>query len=145
VFWLDAHWCGSTETHGATDECPILQELAIIAASPHAHFIFIDDARLFLSPPAAPHDYRAWPTIRDLMHAPCACEERYHTVIADDIIMTVPTEAGEWLVEYIRGLAFERQHTRLLEEGAVLATRGVRSMYWGLRQKAAKNLRRFWR
>jgi hypothetical protein len=74
------------------------------------------------------------------------CVERWvdqHLPLGTSVVVT--NHAGEWLVEYIRGLAFERQHTRLLEEGAVLATRGVRSMYWGLRQKAAKNLRRFWR
>ena len=51
LIWLDAHWCGP-HTAGETAECPLLAELAVIAA---AHIepkvVLIDDARLFMAPP----------------------------------------------------------------------------------------------
>jgi hypothetical protein len=62
MFWLDAHWSGG-QTYGEEDECPLLEELAIINASPYDHIILIDDARLFLSPPPAPHRIEHWSDI----------------------------------------------------------------------------------
>ena len=60
MFWLDAHWCGEG-THGAAAECPILDEIIAINSGEGrhqgcpGHVILIDDARLFLQPPPAPH------------------------------------------------------------------------------------------
>ncbi len=143
VFWLDAHWCASPTTYGASDECPVLDELSIIAESPVDHFILIDDARLFLSPPPAPHDPRAWPSIRDLMRAPAICEERYYTVVADDIVFTVPATARDWSVEYWREEERTRE-SRMLEAGAGLTAKGLREMYFGLKKRVAENTRK-WR
>lgn len=33
IFWLDSHWSGG-ETDGKDDECPLLEELLAISASP---------------------------------------------------------------------------------------------------------------
>jgi hypothetical protein len=143
VFWLDAHWCASGTTYGASDECPVLDELAIIAQSPIDHFILIDDARLFLSPPGAPHDARAWPTIRDLMRAPAIRDDRYFTLVADDVVITVPVSARDWLVEYCRDEE-RRRESRMLELGADLAAKGLRQMYFGLKKRVAENTRK-WR
>ena len=65
LFWLDAHWCGS-ETHGRSHECPVIDELRMINESSVDHFILIDDARLFLAPPPAPHNADHWPSIREI-------------------------------------------------------------------------------
>ena len=66
VFWLDAHWMGEG-SYGETDECPIITELRLLNQSSHTHFIFIDDARLFLSPPPLPHRIEQWPTIGEVI------------------------------------------------------------------------------
>src|SRR5664280_2600750 len=52
LFWLDGHWSGGL-TSGSDHECPILDEISAIDASPFASesCILIDDARLFLGPP----------------------------------------------------------------------------------------------
>src|SRR6185312_5214214 len=43
LFWLDAHYSGN-ETYGASDECPLLEELAIVNQSAFENAIIIDDA-----------------------------------------------------------------------------------------------------
>jgi hypothetical protein len=62
LFWLDSHWSGGS-TCGAFGECPLLDELDAIRASPHEHAILIDDARMFESAPPLPHDPAEWPSI----------------------------------------------------------------------------------
>lgn len=47
TFWLDAHYSGGF-TAGDADDCPLLAELAAIAAHPiKTHTIMIDDVRQF--------------------------------------------------------------------------------------------------
>ena len=50
IFWLDGHWCGGA-SYGERDQCPLPDELRLLNSNPIEHFLFIDDARLFLSPP----------------------------------------------------------------------------------------------
>ena len=50
IFWLDAHWC-SMDSYGYNDQCPIIEEVQLVGSTGIKHCIFIDDARLFLSPP----------------------------------------------------------------------------------------------
>ena len=66
LFWLDAHWSGGL-TYGEKDECPLLEELAIIFSFEKNMVILIDDARLFLAPPPLPHNSEVWPTITDIV------------------------------------------------------------------------------
>lgn len=103
-FWLDDHWC-SGETYGAEDECPILEEIAILNASPHNHFVLIDDARYFVAPPPAPHNSEAWPTIDTIIeHLKAGSHEKY-IVIFEDVVIAVPLAAkatlAPWLQETI--------------------------------------------
>jgi hypothetical protein len=65
LFWLDAHWSGG-ETYGEQDECPLIEELELIFNSKKKCAILIDDARLFMAPPPAPHDESVWPSIVDI-------------------------------------------------------------------------------
>jgi hypothetical protein len=88
VFWLDAHWSGG-ETYGQGDECPLLDELAVIAKRPNADIILIDDARLFLEPPPVPHLPEQWPSIAEVCAALGAPERRF-IVIFEDVIVAVP-------------------------------------------------------
>ena len=94
LFWLDAHWMGAgtlpqAVVYGQTGECPVLQEIEIINASPLNHFIFIDDARLFLAPPPRPHRAADWPDIATLLASLNTPAPRY-TVVYDDVIGSIP-------------------------------------------------------
>ncbi len=140
LVWLDAHWCGSPETHGVEGECPLLGELEILAAAPVEHFILIDDARLFLAPPDQPHDFRAWPSIRDVLTSPCLRNERYHVDIEDDVITAVPAGAAEWLVRFRRAARADSSE-RYFSRGASEIARGVALIRRGLRRSLARAAR----
>ncbi len=101
VYWLDAHWSGG-ETAGATDQCPVADEVAIVAARDDA-FILVDDARLFLAPPPAPHDLSQWPTIDALLAA--LQNGRRHIAVFEDVIYAVPLAAREMTIDYMRATA----------------------------------------
>lgn len=86
IYWLDAHWSGGL-TYGESDECPILDELAIIFNSQRNHVILIDDARLFLAPPPSPHQRKNWPTLLEIIRSlpadwDCLCH--------DDVLAIIP-------------------------------------------------------
>ena len=101
VFWLDSHWSGAN-TWGKGDECPLLQELAIIRQSRFENFIFIDDARMFLAPPPEPHDAEQWPSVQTVLAELGLVSHETYTVIVDDVIISVPGRARRALVEYCR-------------------------------------------
>lgn len=88
VFWLDGHWSGG-ETAGVDDECPVLDELTILADRKD-DIILIDDARLFLSAPPKPHNPLQWPTIVEIVNALSLGNKRPFIQIIDDIIFAIP-------------------------------------------------------
>ncbi len=98
LFWLDAHWMGGG-TAGENDECPLLEELEIINNSECEHFILIDDARLFLSPPPSPHHIEQWPSLNEIIATLSAKTNRY-TVIFEDAIVSVPERAKSVLAQF---------------------------------------------
>ncbi|MEG3845592.1 FkbM family methyltransferase [Microcoleus sp. herbarium19] len=99
LFWLDAHWSGGP-TYGESDECPLLAEIEIINRSDCEHFILIDDARLFLSPPPPPHSPQQWPDISAILNLLNSAKNSRYIVIVDDVIMAVPAPAKELIVRY---------------------------------------------
>jgi hypothetical protein len=107
-FWLDSHWCEG-ETHGEGDDCPLLQEISEIIVSPHRHFIFIDDARLFMSPPPAPHQVHQWPSISEVVDTLRTARHQSYIVIFKDVIISVPECAKQFLAKYC-------QEAKALEE-----------------------------
>lgn len=68
IFWLDAHWSGM-DTSGRGKECPLLEELEAINASPEDHVVLVDDARLFCAPPPKPHFADSWPDLFTTVNA----------------------------------------------------------------------------
>jgi hypothetical protein len=98
-FWLDSHWCEG-ETHGQGEDCPLLQEISGIILSPHKHFIFIDDARLFMSPPPLPHQVDHWPSISEVIDALRKGADQPYIVIFNDVIISVPDRAKTFLAGY---------------------------------------------
>ena len=101
LFWLDAHWSGDV-TAGEDDECPLLDEIAVIADALDQHFVLIDDARLFLAPPPPPHKADHWPSLCETLDA-LRTRHRPYVVVHDDVLIAVPERARDALVAFLRG------------------------------------------
>jgi hypothetical protein len=100
VFWLDAHW-SSGKTFGQGDECPLLEELAVLSTR-QGDIVLIDDARLFLHAPPEPHDADDWPTVADIIHAFDRWTHPPHIQIIDDVIFAVPANLRDVLNQHAR-------------------------------------------
>ena len=108
LYWLDAHWCG-TETGGRENECPLAGELAAIGALNATSVVLIDDARLFLAPPPAPHDCSHWPLLQDVVARLGALNPHHRLWVINDVFVFAPPEAQAAVVEYgrMRGVDLE--------------------------------------
>lgn len=84
LFWLDAHNAAKLFGPGP-DNCPVLSELAAIAASDQRHVILIDDAHTFSDPPM----YENWPTLREIDM--WAIDNEYNMIIYRDVVILVHT------------------------------------------------------
>lgn len=130
MFWLDAHWSGG-QTYGEEDECPLLEELEIINASPYDHIILIDDARLFLSPPPAPHRIEHWSDISAVIDCLNLVKNRY-TVIIEDVIISVPNKFKPVLAQYCQDLntklwkEYGKQQNTKIQAGLKLILQGMK-------------------
>jgi len=67
LYFLDAHWCVAENTAGVGSQCPLLAELESIGKLNASSVVVIDDARLFLAPPLAPHETSQWPTFSEIL------------------------------------------------------------------------------
>jgi hypothetical protein len=99
MFWLDAHWC-SMDSYGSDHRCPIIDEIKLIRSTGIEHYIFIDDARLFASPPPFPNKIEQWPTIDQICSNIQSGKEPYYIVIFEDAIAAVPERARLIVAEY---------------------------------------------
>lgn len=88
IFWLDAHWSGGWETAGVDDQCPLLDELRVLAPSLDRNVILIDDARLFQSPPS-----RQWPDVHQILAAASPSRPIFYDIF-DDVIVIARAELG---------------------------------------------------
>jgi hypothetical protein len=134
VFWLDAHWSGG-QTYGESDECPVLDEIEIINRSTYDSYVFIDDARLFLSPPPSPHQAEQWPDITAVLRALNVIENRYIVVI-EDVIIAIPVFARPQMIRYCQEVnatmwnaTVERTRKSRLTTGAKRVYRGVATRF----------------
>lgn len=96
LFWLDAHYSGGA-TFGSDDECPLVEELLQIAKSSQDHFILIDDARLFLSPPYLGHDVTQWPSIDVICNLLQQGKYKKYIAVFEDVIFAVPEASKKYL------------------------------------------------
>lgn len=103
LFWLDAHWSG-LDTAGQDAECPVLEEIAAINASPVTHTVLVDDARLFCAPPPRPHRAEQWPGLVTLVEA-LHHDGRRHVVQFEDVFVAVPMAARECLTGWLQDVA----------------------------------------
>lgn len=86
--WLDAHWSGGN-TAGADDPCPVLAEIAALAACfPGQAVVLIDDARIFgvADPDDNPNAH--WPGLRVVLTA--LHDAGWVTFVIDDVIAGIP-------------------------------------------------------
>jgi len=140
VFWLDSHWCGE-DSCKLDIECPLIQELEALATSKTAHFILIDDARYFLSPPPSFHDRSQWPNIAQVIDSLRSRHADTYTIVLEDVIIAVPPYAKTVLGEYAQevqdvneppvppiGLTQVRQGKRLMMEGAKQVLYGLKTL-----------------
>ena len=67
LYWPDAHWCVASDTAGELSQCPLLEELRAIGKLNNESVVLIDDARLFLAPPLAPHEISQWPSFQKIV------------------------------------------------------------------------------
>jgi hypothetical protein len=101
LFWLDAHWSGGQTAGQGDAECPLLDELRLIAPDLDRHFVLIDDARLFAMPPPPPNAAEAWPCLAEIFDALRGVHQPY-IAICRDVIVAVPAHAKAGLVAYLQ-------------------------------------------
>lgn len=102
IFWLDSHWCG-LDSYGEHNQNPLMEELtAISQCSVITPFIFIDDARLFLSPPPMPNNPDDWPNISDIILSFSKFRINFYSIIFEDVIIAVPEEAKNILLPFVQ-------------------------------------------
>ncbi len=134
LFWLDAHWCGPNKgSHGEEEQCPLLNELELIAKLKPDSFIFIDDARLFMMPPAAPCRIADWPNLARITERLSQACPGGGVFIDEDAILCVPSFATLALAELLQTKvtsAHERGEARARESNW---SKGLRIMQQGLR------------
>lgn len=136
IFWLDGHWCGG-DSYGQNDQCPLLEELEIINQSHLEHFIFIDDARLFLSPPPHPNSIESWPIITEVAQMLITENYERYTVVIEDVIIVVPMHAKPKLSSYcqdINNKAWLQYGERLKQVQRPYLQQGLDQVFCGLKQ-----------
>lgn len=125
IYWLDAHYSGEG-TAGDDYECPLIEELRAIGSSNHEAFVFIDDARLFLSPPPQDHSPKDWPAIDEVIKAlKTELGTDYYIVVVEDVIVAVPQKAKQMILEYARDVATEQASRSSVSEGFRLIWKGI--------------------
>lgn len=90
LFFLDAHYCGDVPNESDYPECPLLDEIKVVATYGEDAVIIIDDARLFLGSPPHPNNPTEWPSICDIFHLLKAKFPYHHITITDDYILAIP-------------------------------------------------------
>ena len=124
VFWLDGHWSGG-ETAGVEDECPVLSEIAALEGR-HDDIVLIDNARLFLSAPPAPHDPAQWPSMMEIANLLNRRSTPPYVQVIDDVIFIVP--------------ARERLKTCLIEYGRLRSAALWKAFEKGRPRRTLKNV-----
>jgi hypothetical protein len=125
IFWLDAHYSGGG-TAGENYECPLLEEIETIGKSNVNEYIFIDDARLFCSPPPRPHSAEDWPTISDVMlKLNKELGDRYYITITEDVIIAVPQSAKNVVLNYAQDVVTKESNKSDIERGIPLVIQGI--------------------
>jgi hypothetical protein len=122
VVWLDSHWSGGV-TYGEDAECPLLPEIETVLASPYEHHLFVDDARLFMAPPSAPHTPEHWPTLTQVVTALTRGRPPLEVLVLEDTFVAVPASAKELVWNYARNVVERAQEEAVSTAPAGLVAR----------------------
>ncbi len=90
LYWFDAHWCEADASAGKSSQCPLLQELESMDILNSQSVILIDDARLFLCPPPAPHEVSQWPDFDSLVKKLHCLSSHHLFMVVNDTILYFP-------------------------------------------------------
>ncbi len=107
LYWLDAHWCVAAATSGELSQCPLLGELAAIGKLNMESVVLIDDARLFLAPPLAPHEISQWPSMREIVLALQALSTHHDLIVINDVLAFYPYAAKAAVTDYARSFGID--------------------------------------
>ena len=97
LYYLDAHWCVAADTAGEASQCPLLEEIKAIGGLNSESVIVIDDARLFLAPPLAPHEISQWPDFQEVLDALRGASVHHEVMVLNDTIIYFPISAKNTL------------------------------------------------
>ena len=101
------------------------ERLTAVNVSPLEHFVLIDDARLFLSPPEAPHNLDQWPEIAAVLAALNTPRPRF-CVVFEDGITAVPPTAKSLVRAYCLERDLARRNRSLMDSVADRVRRTLR-------------------
>jgi hypothetical protein len=104
IVWLDSHWSGGL-TYGEDSQCPLLAEIAAVRATEHEHYLFIDDARLFLAPPPPPHEPDQWPTLTEVVSTLNSGDRPLDVMLLYDTFVAVPRFARDHVRRYAQNVS----------------------------------------
>lgn len=128
LFWLDAHWCVAENTAGEMSQCPLLAELDAIQQLNPMSMIAIDDARLFLTTPPAPHEASDWPSFTNVVHHLFKLSNQHRLMILNDCILFFPEviqanlehhayqKGIDWLTVLDKSRDYDKLLTQLIEK-----------------------------
>lgn len=122
LYWLDAHWCVAQDTAGSESQCPLLQELEAIDTLSSNSVVMIDDARLFLCPPPAPHEISHWPSFDNILKKLYHLSSLHALTIINDVIIYYPVKIEQQIrayaynygIDWLVALNKSRDYDRLL-------------------------------
>lgn len=111
LYWLDAHWCVATNTAGEQSQCPLLHEIRAISEFHPDSVILIDDARLFLATPPAPHEITHWPNLTEIIQALRQLSSTHHLMVINDCIAFYPARIETAMMHHAHQHGIDWLHT----------------------------------
>lgn len=100
LYWLDAHWCVASNTAGELSQCPLIEELKAIGKLNRESVVLIDDARLFLAPPLAPHEISQWPGFHQIITQLLTMSAEHEIMVINDVIAFFPKQVRTVMETY---------------------------------------------
>ena len=98
---------GSVTTAGELSQCPLLEELQAIEKLNSNSVVLIDDARLFLAPPLAPHEISQWPSLHQIVTCLLLLSSEHELMVVNDVIAFYPLTARPALESYARSCGID--------------------------------------
>lgn len=100
LYFLDAHWCAAENTASISSQCPLLEEIKAIGRLNIESVIVIDDARLFLAPPLAPHEISQWPSFHQIVSSLLSMSCNHELMVVNDVIVFYPKQSNIAMQNY---------------------------------------------